>query len=267
MSVDSGCLLMGDRLVIPSSLREKVLTELHDGHPGITRMKLLARGKVWWRQLDAHIEAKVRQCIGCNKTAKSPPDTSRSHEWPKPAASFDRIHLDFAGPFQDKYFLILVDALSNWPEVCSMTRPNTDNTIQFLRSVFCREGLPLTLVTDNGTQFTSDEFERFCRENGIRHILTAPYHPSSNGEAERMVQNVKNSLKAMAAEPGDLTCRIQRFLFNYRTTPNAVTGKSSADIHRGRPLRSRLDQLRPPVPIKEKDSTNPGRTFCKGERV
>ena len=108
-----------------------------------------------------------------------------------------------------KYFLILVDALSNWPEVAFMSNPTTEGIIRFLRSVFSREGLPRTVVTDNGPQFTSDAFTKFCRQNGIDHVRTPPYHPSSNGEAERMVKTLKKTLLAMVSEPGDEATRVQ----------------------------------------------------------
>ena len=62
--------------------------------------------------------------------------------------------------------------------------------------MFARLGIPCQLVSDNGPQFASEEFAQFMRANGVKHIRCAPYHPASNGAAERLVQTVKQAVKA-----------------------------------------------------------------------
>ncbi|KAG8196622.1 hypothetical protein JTE90_014179 [Oedothorax gibbosus] len=85
-------------------------------------------------------------------------------------------------------FLVIVDAHSKWLEVYPMKSTTTFKTIESLRDCFARSGLPVTLVSDNGPQFTSHEFETFMNSNGIKHKTTAPFKPSSNGQAERYVK-------------------------------------------------------------------------------
>ena len=87
-----------------------------------------------------------------------------------------------------KMFLLVVDAHSRWMEVEIVNAASTQNTIEHLHSVFARFGLPKVMVTDNGSCFTSSDFTEFARHNQIHHLRTAPYHPSSNGLAERAVQ-------------------------------------------------------------------------------
>ena len=112
--------------------------------------------------------------------------------------------------------------------------------------MFATHGLPEILVSDNGTAFTSAEFQEFLRRNGIRHITTAPYHPSSNGLAERAVQTLKEGLtKNTSAD--DMETRISRFLFRYRITPHSTTGVSPAELLMGRRPRSQLDLMQPNV--------------------
>ncbi|XP_040354707.1 uncharacterized protein K02A2.6-like [Ixodes scapularis] len=108
------------------------------------------------------------------------------------------------------------------------------------------EGMPETLVSDNGTQFTSNEFKDFLKRIGTRHVLTAPYHPSSNGLAERFVQTLKSALrKGVASEPLQQT--LGKFLQTYRNIPHATTGEAPAVLFLGRRLRTRLDVLKPSV--------------------
>ena len=113
---------------------------------------------------------------------------------------------DFVGPLEGKTFFIMVDTHSKWPEVIPMSTTTSHHTIEALRSVFSRFGLPDQLISDNSQQFISDEFTQFLKRNGIKHILSAPYHPSSNGLAEHFVQTFKQAMQAgeKDASPSEL---------------------------------------------------------------
>ena len=100
-------------------------------------------------------------------------------------------------------------------------------------------------MSDNGPQFTSDEFEKFLKGNRVKHILTAPYHPASNGLAERFVRTLKHSLKASSGDGRSVCHRLAEFLFEYRATPHATTGVSPDELFLKRPLRTRFDLMRP----------------------
>ena len=128
---------------------------------------------------------------------------------------------------------------------CIMSSITSARTIETLRSVFATHGLPRVIVTDNGSSFTSDEFKTFVRKNGIKHVTSAPYHPSTNGQAERAVQTLKRGLKHT---PGNsVQERLTRFLFDYRITPHTTTGVPPCEMLMNRRLRSRLDQFYPDV--------------------
>ena len=98
-------------------------------------------------------------------------------------------------------------------------------------------------MSDNRPQFTSHELAEFMKRNGIKHILVAPYHPRSNGQAERFVQTFKQFFKAEGS--GSIKQKLARFLFSYRTTPNSSTGQTPAELFLNRRPRTRLDLLRP----------------------
>ena len=238
LSSFQSCILWGTRVVIPKPGREAILQELHEGHPGITRMKSLARMYVWWPGINSKIEKSVRQGSQCQEVQSSPPPAPLN-PWKWPTRPWTRLHLDFAGPFQGKYILVVIDAHSKWIE--AMCTPSTSSicVIEGLRTLFAKFGLP---ETDNGTGFVSQEFKR---KNGIKHTTSAPYHPSSNGLAERAVQSVKRGLKKETSD--SMNTRLAKILFSYRLAPQSTTGVSHSELLVGRRLRTRLDLVRPDI--------------------
>ena len=94
----TGCVLWGARVVIPKNHRADVLKQLHEGHPGITRMKGLSRMYVWWRGITKDIEDTVRDCVECQQNQAAPP-VSPLHPWAWPTRPWARFHIDYAGPF------------------------------------------------------------------------------------------------------------------------------------------------------------------------
>ena len=143
-------------------------------------------------------------------------------------------------------------AYSKWPFVVATQSTTSAQTIRILQSVFATEGLCKQLVSDNAPQFTSDEFESFLRRNGIKHITSAPYHPATNGIAERFVQTFKNGLKAAKGEKGSDHTKLMNFLMAYRNAPHSTTGVAPAVLFRGHTIRSRLDLMKPQL----RDSVN-----------
>ena len=242
LSTHKGCLLWGSRVVIPKPLRRQVLVALHEAHPGIVRMKALARSYVWWPGLDAEIEAWVKRCRACQESRPDPPQ-GPVQSWEPTRSPWSRLHLDFAGPFQGQIFLILVDSYTKWLEVVRVSSTTASVVVRALRSIFATHGIPDVVVTDNGTAFTSREFREFVESNLIRHVRSAPFHPATNGQAERMVRTTKEALRRIG--PMEWERKLACFLLSYRTTPNPGSGYSPAELLMGRRLTTRLDRLHP----------------------
>lgn len=167
------------------------------------------------------------------------------HPWLWPEQPWQRVHVDFAGPWKGKMFFLLMDAHSKWPEIVEMKTTTAADTIAVLRRVFSSFGLPEQLVSDNGPQFVSHEFADFLTSNGVKHIRVAPYHPSSNGAVERFVQSFKQAMKAGEHDGLTFQHQLQNFLMTYRSTPHATTGQSPASLFLGRSIRTRFDLMRP----------------------
>ena len=117
LSTEEGCILWGSRLVVPPSCQKPVLDFLHQCHPGITHMKSLARSYVWWPNMDHALENITKQCDPCQFN-KNNPSKAPLHPRMWPSRPWSRLHLDYAGPFMGKMFLVTVDALSKWLDIC-----------------------------------------------------------------------------------------------------------------------------------------------------
>lgn len=267
-TLQGDCLMRGIRVYIPPPLRMRVLNELHSGHFGVSRMKALARSYCWWENVDRAIEDLARDCVDCARTRADPPKVA-VHCWDRAVEPFQRVHADFAGPFMGLYFLIIVDAHSKWPEVKIVPDMTTETTIKTMREFFANFGLPSVLVTDRGTQFTSEQFQCFLKNNGVTHKMGAPYHPATNGQAERYVQTFKDKLKALNCPRSEVHLALQKILMAYRRTEHPSTGQSPSMMVFGRQIRSRVDLMIPKTSNQNHSSgeDTPVRSFAVNDRV
>ena len=197
-----------------------------------------------WPNMDADVEERVKRCEVCQAHQKVPA-AATLHPWAWPELPWCHLHADYASPFMGKMFFLIMDAHSKWLEAHIVESATSAAAIQKMKASFASHGLPVTLVTDNRSAFTSQEFEEFLTKNGIRHIKTSPYHQASNGLIERAVQTLKLALKKGAGK--DLKSCLMRFRFRYRMTPHASTGVSPAELLMGRRLRSHLSMIHPGV--------------------
>ena len=199
----------------------------------------------------------MKGCSDCQVNRPMPVQVPL-HPWEWPAQPWTRLHLDYAGPFMERMFLVLSDSHSKWVDVIPVKSATSAVTIQKLRNIFAVQGLPRRIVTDNGT------------------VCTAPYHPASNGLAKRALQTFKLAMKKMKGnEP--LETKLARFLFKYRITPHATTTQSPAEMLLGRRPRSILDLLHPDTATQvhksqarqklNHDRHVRERTFTVGDRV
>ena len=241
LSVEGGVLLWGLRVMVPPAFRDGLLEELHEQHPGIYRMKAFARSYVWWPSIDTDTEGKVKTCQDCTRVCNTPP-MAPLQPWSWPTQPWQRVHIDYA-KYQGKYFFMAVDAHSKWPEIFTTTKSTTEKTITILRHIFSSYGFPEQIVNDSGPQFTSDQFADFLRQNGVRHTRSAPYHPATNGAAERMVQVLKKGLKLASWLSVDH--QLANLLLSYQSTPHSTAGVPPAELFLKRQLRTHLILLKP----------------------
>ncbi|XP_055546459.1 uncharacterized protein K02A2.6-like [Wyeomyia smithii] len=251
-SLAANCLLFEHRVVIPSVFRQSVLNDLHVPHIGIVKMEGLARSFVYLPGIDADIEKQVKSCSQCSRQAHAPPKFSE-HHWQYPKGPWERIHIDYAGPVAGSMLLIVVDSYSKWLEVKVTQSTTTAATIGIMDELFSSFGVP---------------------RSGVKyHKLSAPYHPATNGQAERYVQTTKDALKAMGTTASTLQSNLNIFLQMYRLAPHATTGDAPSKLFLGRILRTRLDLLKPKnlqqrIVTKQQANFQPSfRVFSAGQPV
>ncbi len=246
-SEDKFIIFRCDRAILPQSLVQSFLSQLHEGHIGIAKMKDIVRSTVYWPNFSDDVERFVKRCSSCaifNSGEHRPPVTPIAHEIVRP---MQQIAVDITGPSEvteNKFWLTIIDLHSRYPEVYIMQRSTTTEIIKYLRKFFSLFGYPEILQTDNGSQFVSEEFESFLSNMGIKHSMSANYHPQSNGCVERLHRTLKSRLvRILHPDNVSLQTALDQVLLDIRTTPHAMTGFSPAKVFLGREMRSKLSLI------------------------
>ena len=195
--IDNDVIHFGARVVIPTVQQPRLLQELHYSHIGIVKMKDTVRRYFWWPLVGKDIESMCNKCPGCRKYRRKP-SPGPLCPWPFSTRPMERVHIDYL-EYRGKMILLMIDSFSKriW---CNLMNTDTTatKTLAVLFGWFCDStGFPTSLVSDNGPQFTAAIFKEKLEKWGIKHVLTPPYHPQSNGLAERAVGIVKSKLKKM----------------------------------------------------------------------
>ena len=241
LTINKGYLMLGTKLIVPLSQQLKVLEDIHRGHLGITKCQARARGSLWWPGMNKSIEDMVKKCRECKEEANKkhePLRPSATPERPWQILGTDLFHLN------GNNYLIIMDYYSRYPEVALLGKDTSSrNTIAHLKSVFSRHGIPECVISDNGPQYSSEEFAKFSVQYGFTHVTSSPKYARSNGVAERAVETVKQMLKK-EKDP-------YLALLAYRSSP--VLGLySPAELLMGRKLRTTVivhpAQLVPELP-------------------
>ena len=190
-----------------------------------------ARSSVWWPGLSKQISDLVKRCPECAREAtpnKEPFITTALPEYPWQKVGSDLFTL------KGVHYLVIVDYFSRYPEVVKLSTTTSQSVIKAMKSMFARFGIPEIVVSDNGPQYSSQEFADFSKSYRFGHTTSSPHYPQSNGQAERTVKTVKKLLK----DSNDPCLS----LLSYRATPLPWCGISPAELLMGRQIRSDLTQ-------------------------
>ena len=144
---------------------------------------------------------------------------------------------------------MVVDYYSRFFEVAVTKSVTSSKMISCLETMFATHGFPLSIKTDNGAQFASDEFKGYLRENSIKDRTSTPLWPQANGEVERQNRSMLKAMRVAHAERRDWKKELPKFLLAYRSTPHITTGVSPAKLSFGREISSKLPALEDVRPV------------------
>ena len=233
LSVTDGIVFKGERIIIPQSMRKMLLQRLHVSHLGADSMLRRAREIIYWPGLTHDVQRIARSCDVCSAL--------QPRQQREPLVSHDRgdypwvkVGVDLFECNGDMY-LVTVDYFSGWFEVDQLTSTVSTRVIEKLKRHFARFGVPQMLISENGRQFVSVEFERFCRDWGIEHRTSSPYHSRSNGMAESAVKVAKTLIRKTTL--GD--CDVYEATGTSNTSRQG-SGLSPAQMMFGRGIRSHV---------------------------
>ena len=247
LTVHNGIIFRDSRVVVPSTLQSQIVDISHEGHQGVVRTKQRLRQLYWWPKMDKLVYEKIKNCVTCqlhDKSAK--PRTAPMQPVSLPSRPWQKVTIDIVGPnnsvpYTSRFAITLIDYYSKWPEVAFASTVTTDSIIDFLLSIFSREGYPEELVSDNGSQFISVQFRQFLAERNIKHTTSAIYHPEGNSEIERFNRVFSDYVKTALMEHKEIQSSVREFLAIYRCTPHATAGQEPSVLLHKRHLRTKLD--------------------------
>ena len=237
-------------LVLPKSFRKRVMDLAHEklNHMGSRRVLSLLRQKFDWPGIGQDVIRHCRTCPVCQKCSKPQARKVPMVERKVMSEPFESMAFDIVGPMPKgkgghRFLLTCVCMASRWPEAIPLRSITASAVAQGMVEVFSRTGIPLQLVSDQGSQFVGKVVSKLCKSLNIDRIQTSPYRPEGNGVVERMHGTLGAMLTKAASSGLDWVGQVPFALFALRSAPNRDTGFSPFELTYGRYVRTPLDIL------------------------
>ena len=227
-------LFTGNRLIIPSSMRQEYLERIHISHLGQTKCQLRAKECLYWPNITSDIDKMVKDCVICLQNARSN-KTEPMIADEAPFQPWEIVHSDLFDLDGHKYILT-VDQYSKMPLVRALRNETSAETIKFCKDMFAVHGIPKRFCTDNGPQYRAAEFRNFALAWDFEHVTSSPRYAQSNGFIESMVGYVKPVLRKAKQSRTDP----QLALLCLRGTPIDSHLPSPAELLYGKRIRTNL---------------------------
>ena len=237
-------------LVLPKGFRGRVLEMAHEGsgHLGARKVKALLKQRFVWPGMGVDAIKHTRSCSVCQKCAKSKGRRVPLMEREVLSEPFEVLAFDLVGPFPKakngyRFLLTAVCMGSKWPEAVPLKSETAKAVANGMVEIFARTGVPLKLLTDQGSQFLGSLVRHLCKDLRIDQVKTAPYHPECNGVVERMHGTLVPMLTKASQLGMDWVEQLPFALFALRSAPNRDTKFSPYQLVYGHRVRTPLDIL------------------------
>lgn len=230
---NDGIVCRGQRLVVPTAGRDDILKTLHISHRGIVLTKAKAREYFYWPNINKDVENFIQKCKICQKYQREN-QQEMLVDVDLPERPWQKVSCDFYYLKQQQN-LLMIDHFSKYVELKPVKSITAQAIIPVMKSIFATHGIPEEFISDGGPPFNSYEVKKFFEKWKVLHHTTSPHFPRANGQIERTVQSIKNSLRKAEEDGRD----IYEVLLDYRIQP-AKDLPSPAELLMGRRLRSFL---------------------------
>ena len=214
MTVEDSIILRGEAILIPPAERGEILQQIHEGHRGSPKASYV-HATVYWPGINKDIQRMIKACETCQcfRPCQSHAPLKAT---PPPSRPWQRLGTDLF-EFDGNDYIVIADYYSNMPFLCKIPRGqcNAAEVISILKEVFLEHGVPETLISDNGPQYSSALFAEFADKWKFTHVTSSPHHPEGNGFVESMVKVVKQMLQRAKYSGSDPHLA----LLSYRATP------------------------------------------------
>ncbi|KAJ8030959.1 hypothetical protein HOLleu_27522 [Holothuria leucospilota] len=244
------------QMAVPKKFRVMVLNIAHDsamaGHLRVKKTLNRVIANFYWPGVQGDVQRYCASCDICQRTvSKGTVPVVPLGSMPLIDTPFKRVAIDLVGPLDpvtdrgNRYILTLVDFETRYPEAVVLLRIETERVAEALLEIFSCMGVPSEILSDLGTQFTSDLMREVGRLLSVTQLHTTPYHPICNGLVEKFNGTLKQMLRRMCHErPRDWNRYLPALLFAYREVPQESTGHSPFQLMFGRSVRGPLSILR-----------------------
>ena len=237
-------------MVLPKAFRGKVLEMAHEGsgHLGARKVKALLKQRFTWPGMGIEVMVHTRSCRVCQKCARPKSRKAPMMERQVMTEPFEVMAFDLVGPLPKgkggcRYILTAVCMSSRWPEAIPLRTITARAVATGMLEIFARTGIPLQLLTDQGSQFLGKLVSHLCKDLSIEQVKTAPYHPETNGVVERMHGTLKPMLTKASQLGLDWVGQLPFALFALRSAPNRDSSFSPYQLIYGHRVRTPLDIL------------------------
>ena len=183
----------GNKVLIPTVMRQRMLEKIHSAHMGIEKSINNASDTLFWPSMNSDIKRTCENCQTCAKYANThQKEPLLNHSIP--VLPWEFVSQDIF-KHDSKHYLVTVDHYSDFYEIDFLPDTLANTVINATKQQFARHGIPLQCLTDNGPQFISEQYKTFSKDWSFKHILSSPYYSQSNGRAEAAVKSAKNILR------------------------------------------------------------------------
>lgn len=235
------------KLCVAGPMRQRVLQENHDnataGHLGIRKTINRISSRYYWPGMFREVSRYVRRCESCQRHKIIQQRPAGEMLTRIPEEPWATLCADFVGPLprsKHGYTMLLVffDKFSKWNELVPLRKATADSLVKAFRErIIARYGVPKTIITDNGAQFTSRIFQRYLEEIGVHQQLTAPYTPQEN-PTERANRTIKTIIAQFSSQQHNKWDELlPEIMLAVNTSVSESSGYSPAYLTQGREPR------------------------------